>query len=230
MPQLLFVNPSPLKGKRVMAKKRRTAAQRAATKRMIAANRSRAGRKSSKPKRRRVARRANPAPLARRSAPRRARRSASRRVRRVARRRNPVGFVGDFVGQLVPSAVGAGGALALDVALGLLPLPDALKTGPMRPVARVAGAVALGMVAGMVTSKRVGNQVAAGALTVVLYDFAKGFLNRMVGGKIPGLSLYEMHGIGMYDVGESNVPLLPAPDDGMAYWDAGQQVGEYVNG
>lgn len=86
-----------------------------------------------------------------------------------------------FVQQtLMPSAIGATGALGLDMLLGFLPLPDALKTGPMRPVVRIAGAVGIGLLAGMVTNKRIGEQVGAGALTVVLYDTLKGFVQTNV--------------------------------------------------
>jgi len=88
---------------------------------------------------------------------------------------------------LMPSAIGAAGALGLDILLGFAPLPAALKTGPMRPVIRIVGAVGIGLLAGMVTNKRIGEQVGAGALTVVLYDTLKGFVQT----NMPTLKLGE---------------------------------------
>lgn len=210
-----------------MAKKRRSAAQRAATARMIAANR-RSRRKAPRRARRRNA---SVAPLVRVVNARRRRAAAPKRRRArtsaVAataagrtlryRRRNPTGgFVRDAMAVIIPSAVGGAGALGLDVLLGVLPLPDAMKMGPMRPVVRVAGAIGLGMLVGMVASKQTATQVASGAMTVVLYDTIKGFLAR-TGVKIPGIAMYEIPGIGMYEV-------EPAP--ALGYTDSGQQVGD----
>lgn len=221
---------------RQMAKKRRTAAQRAATKKMIAANRARrAGRKSPARKtKRRAARRSAPAAAAprrsskrraaRRSAPRRHRRSSARSARAAGRvlryrRKNPVGFLSDFMSQLIPAAIGGAGALGVDVLMAVVPLPDSIKNGPFKPLVRVGAAIGLGMVAGMVKDKRFGNQVAAGALTVIAYDTMKGLLSKVAGGKIPGLGVYEIPGVGTYEVG----PADSMPQVG--YYDAGQQVG-----
>lgn len=212
MPHVLIVNPSERKGKTKMAK--RTAAQQRATRKMIAANRARARARRapsvSRAKPRRKARVSNPAP-ARRSKPRRPQITAARASRAGRtlryRRKNPVGGIGSFVTEtLVPSAIGGAGALALDVLLGVLPLPAAMKAGPMSPIIKVAGAVGLGMVAGMVAPRKVAGQIAAGALTVTMYNLAKNMLNRVSGGKIPGLAEY----VGDYD-------------------ENGSYVGEYVN-
>lgn len=96
-------------------------------------------------------------------------------------RKNPMSVGGfkpaNFIkGTFMPAAVGAAGALGLDMLLGFMPLPAAMKTPMMRPVIRIVGAVGIGMLAGMVTNKRIGEQVGAGALTVVLYDTLKGFV------------------------------------------------------
>lgn len=189
-----------------MAKAKRSAAQKRATDKMIAANRARA----------RAAKRAAPRkpaarPAAKRSAPRaapRKRRTSARRGRggwpitsaaaasragRALRHRrpNPVNGIGTFVkGTLMPSVVGGAGALALDVAMGMLPLPPALKSGPMAPLVKAAGAVGLGMIAGKALGRRTGEQVAAGALTVTVYNVARMMLVKASGGRIPGLSGY----------------------------------------
>lgn len=206
-----------------MAKAKRTPAQKRATAKMIAANKARrkapAAKRVSRAKpKRRSAPRAAAAPA--RSAPRRAKRRShpitSRTEASVAgrklryRRKNPIGagFIGDT---LIPSAIGGAGALGLDVLMGVLPLPVAMKTGPMAPVVKVAGAIGLGFVAGKLTSRKTANQIAAGAITVTLYNVAKAALVKFGGGKIPGLSEYI------------------AGEDGMVY-DAstGQPVSEYV--
>jgi hypothetical protein len=76
----------------------------------------------------------------------------------------------------------------------------------------------------MVTNKRMGHQVAAGALTVVMYDTIKGFAAKFAGGKVPGIGLYDIPGIGMYEVSPADA--LPAP--GMGYAESALQVGNGV--
>lgn len=228
-----IVNPSPRKGKRTMAtrKKARTAKQKAATRRMIAANRARskgparAARRRPATKRRAARRRPaathHAAPATRRRSRRRAGgwkitspKAASRAGRALRYRRpNPIAFL---TNTLVPSAVGGAGALALDVVIGVLPLPDNLKTGPMAPLVKIAGAVGLGMLAGKVVGRRVGEQVAAGAITVQLYNFAKAQLIKFGGGKIPGLSMYPDGYLSEYVSGHE----MPA----LGYTDSGMQV------
>lgn len=143
-------------------------------------------------------------PAARRTARRKttARRTPARSRRRTYRR-NPIGKVNlkSFMRQtLMPSAVGAVGALGIDMILGFLPLPANFKTGPMRPAVKAVGAVAVGMAAGKFASRKIGEQVAAGGLTVVLYDTMKTFLQ----GQFPALPL------GQYDAypGYSDYPAL----------------------
>jgi hypothetical protein len=129
----------------------------------------------------------------------------SRRSHRRHYRRNPRGLtVKGFINNtLMPGSVGAFGALGLDIALGFIPLPATLQTGMFRPVVRLAGAAALGMIAGKVVDARVGEQVAAGATIVVLYDLFKGFA-------------------------KTALPNLPL--SGMEYYSAGMPVGEYFPG
>lgn len=77
---------------------------------------------------------------------------------------------------LMPSAVGAVGALGLDLLLGYIPLPAALNTPMTRPLVHIAGAIGMGMIAGKMVSRRVGEQVATGALVVTMYNMLKGFV------------------------------------------------------
>ena len=235
MPLVTIVNPSPRKGAKKMAtrKKARTAKQKAATRRLVAMNRARSkpARKSAAPRKvRRTKRRAAARPVAAAPARRRSRRksgwkitsprAASRAGRALRYRRpNPINFA---LNTLMPSVVGGAGALALDVVMGVLPLPANLKTGPMAPLVKVAGAIGLGMLASKMVNRRVGEQIAAGAITVQFYNFAKGMLVKFGGGKIPGLAMYPDGFMSEYVTGEE----MPA----LGYTDSGVQVGEYVSG
>lgn len=252
MPQVLLVNPSARpsqrpsakrvstpkrksakKGSGTMAtakrKKARTPAQKAATRRMIAANKS----KRKAPAKKSYTKKATKRVL-KSAAPKRKRRKASWSITPTAvatragrqlryRRPNPIKGIGNFVSNtLVPSAIGGAGALAVDVAMAMAPLPVAMKTGPMRPVVKIAAAVALGMIAGKVTSRRTGEQVAAGAITVTLYELARTMVAK-TGVAIPGLSEY----VSAYpDMGGGSDAPMPA----LGYVDSGMQVGEYVQG
>lgn len=106
------------------------------------------------------------------------RRKLNPRVHRRRRaRRNPMGgfSVNSILGQLVPAAYGAGGALALNLGLSYLPLPDMLKTGWPRHITRLAGAMVVGYAAKRFLGER-GKAVGFGALTVVVYDILKGLI------------------------------------------------------
>lgn len=143
-------------------------------------------------------------------------------------RRNPTRGIGKFSVQsftkntLMPSAVGAAGALGLDVLIGFLPLPPALKTGPFRSVVRVVGAIGLGMVAAMVVKKSTAEQIAAGAITVTLYDTLKGVVRQAM----PTLQLGET------DIFEEYPSLAYAGAgqtvDGMGVYDSPDEMGMYV--
>lgn len=101
--------------------------------------------------------------------------------------------------------MGASGALALDIAWGYLPIPITLKTGMLRHVAKGVGAIALGYLANMVTTRSNAEQMTRGAMTVVIHGAMKEITQQFL----------------------PNVPL-----DGMGYYSAGMPagVGAYVNG
>ena len=181
-------------------------------------------------KKRRKARRnpinlvANPKRRRRLSAARK--RNPIRYSKRSRRRRNPIGIgkfnISSFMKHtLVPSAVGAAGALSLDILLSYLPLPAMLKTPAVRPVIRLAGAVAVGMLAGAIMGRKTGEQVTAGAATVILYDTLKGFLSTAM----PTLPL---QGLGDGDYDDSSY--YPAMGYAGAGSNAGIGMGEYVDG
>lgn len=133
MEQLLLVNPSPRPSRR---KKPRTAAQKRATAKLVAANKARRRRKT------------NPvtpvaAPKYRRST-RRARSAVTTYARRSrARKRNPIGGgIGDL---LTGALTGAVGALAVNAAYNYLPIPATMRSGYTGYAVKGAFAVALGV-------------------------------------------------------------------------------------
>jgi hypothetical protein len=141
-------------------------------------------------------------------------------------RRNPVrAGRRDFVaGTLMPVAIGAGGALATDVALGFVPLPAALQSPMLRPLVKAGAALAIGFVAGMLTDRSTGAKVAAGALTVVAYDSLRGLLQR-VAPQVPlaGLAENEYPVIGYAGEDGMGEVLIDVPAAGM-----GDAIGEPI--
>lgn len=144
--------------KRKTRRSRRTAAQRRATAKMLAARWG-----------------------TRRASPVRRRRRRTMSVARVRRhyRRNPSPRIGNVMGLLTNAATGAAGAIAVNAVYGMLPLPATLKTGNMAHVTKAAIAIGLGA---MVRNRMVSEMV-KGSLTVTAYDVIKG----LVGNAIPGL-------------------------------------------
>jgi hypothetical protein len=100
---------------------------------------------------------------------------------------------------LMGAAVGAGGAIGLDVLLGYATfLPDSLRTGTPRHFVRLGGALGLGWIAGKVFGRQAGAGVTAGAMTVVLYSIFKDLLQKAVP-NLPGLGDYEEMEVGYLD-------------------------------
>lgn len=109
------------------------------------------------------------------------RRISRHRRRRVTRlRRNPI-HMGGFSGKrflsdtLIPAGIGATGALGVDIALGYFGsyLPATLQTGLPNVAVKLAAAVGIGMVAGAVAGKKMGEEAMAGAVVVTLYNLVK---------------------------------------------------------
>lgn len=212
MEQLMLINPRKRRGPR----KARTAAQKAATRRMVAANRAR----RSPAKRRSVTTyAANPAP-----ARRRARRSSVARIMR-HRRRNPAGRAGGVVNMAMGSFVGATGALLVGTVGNYIPLPAAMQTPNMKAVVNATLAIALGTFGGKVLGRRA-VQMAEGALTVTLHDVLKNALS----GIIPMNLGYYSPAVVM---GPDNRVGLPAPAEHslreyMEPMSAREGLGEYM--
>jgi len=210
MQQLLLINPSPRKKGKVkkMARKHRTAAQKAATRRMVAANRAR--RTGGHKRRKTHAYASNPAPRKRRTT----RRHASHAVAHHRKyRRNPSHRTGGLMGMFMPSLQGAGGALAVDLVTGYLPLPLSIKVSPARHL--IKGVLAIGL--GMVMKGSLGQNMAKGALTVALHDASKEAIQIAA----PSIQLgaeptvADLQGIGYYSPAETGIGYYPAGMAGM---------------
>lgn len=157
---LMLINPSKRPSKR---KKPRTAAQKAATKRMLAA-RSRKSPAATKTKRRSASR---------------AMTAIKSRVK--SRRRNPIG--GGIASLFMPAAKGALGAVAVNTLESQLVsrfLPVALQGDMGKTAVRLGLAVALGTLGGKVIGNANARQAAEGAMVVTLHDVIVTTINRML--------------------------------------------------
>jgi hypothetical protein len=131
--------------------------------------------------------------------------SRRRRRGRKSYRRNPSsrsvgrsfgGIARGFVPQIVNAAKGAGGAILTDAAFTYIPLPVALKTGPLGIASRALTAFLVSYLAGFAVGGRMAGNFLEGALTVQAY----GVLKPLVAGFIP-LAGSEIEGLGYYSPG-----------------------------
>lgn len=193
MEQLLLVNP-----RRKSRKKGSRRRMPAALKRYWATHRRGKHRtRLANPRRRRRHARAAAAPRRRRH------RALGRHIHRRIRR-NPrlqLGVSGGIIrGALVPGAIGAGGALAVDIVMGYASpyLPAQLQTGWFNIAVKGAAAVGVGMVAGKFLGRERGRVAMLGGLTVVLYGALRAMLATS---GIKGLSGLGMHDYTPYRMG-----------------------------
>jgi len=96
----------------------------------------------------------------------------------IKRRRNPAPRRGKVnIGNVVMNGAmqGAGGLLTSFV-VGLLPLPDNLKSGVPLAIVKSVAAVALGMGVAQYVNPRLGENIATGGATVALYDAMRAFV------------------------------------------------------
>jgi hypothetical protein len=168
---LMLINP------KHRPKKRRSAAQRAATAKLVARNR---GRKTNPSRRRKahhvahavVRRRRNPIGLSRVHHKRR------------ARRRNPIALGG--IGELLMTGLkGAGGAIAVNAVTSFLPATMIVNGSITLYATRAALAIALGTFG----KKHLGGTaraMAEGALTVNIMDMIKNYMGTTI---VPGMTL-----------------------------------------
>jgi hypothetical protein len=202
MAQLMLINPK----KRSAARARkapRSAAQKAATKRMLAANRAKRGPHKSNYTKRKAANtvaRYFPNP-----------------VRRIKRRRNPIGraSLAGVTGMMMPAVQGAFGALAINTALNYVPLPAILKSGNAKYLARAGLAVAVGVFGSKIVGGKMAANMATGALTVAMHDLLLGIASAAM----PTLQLGD---VGDYDDGVSDY------DEGVSAYEEGDAIAGYI--
>jgi hypothetical protein len=105
---------------------------------------------------------------------------------------------GNIMGTVMDSAIGAGGAMAVDVAWNFLPVPVTLKAGPVGTLAKAGGTIALGMLAAKMIGGAMARKATVGALTVQIHNYIRPLLASV----IPGLGYYgagyALDGLGRY--------------------------------
>lgn len=170
MEQLMLINPSARPSKR---KKPRSAAQKAATRRMVAARRS-----ASKA----------PATRSKRRAPSRVMQGIKKRMK--SRRKNPIG--GGIASMFMPAAKGAIGAVAintLETQVLSRFLPGMMQGDIGKYGTRIALAIALGTMGGRIIGNANARQAAEGALVVALHDVIVTTVNKVLPAGV-GLAAY----------------------------------------
>lgn len=138
--------------------------------------------------------------IAMQSNPRRRRRSSRARRRYTVMRRNPRDVSPTSIsGALINASIGAAGAVALDYIFNNYAPASFYSSTMMTNLTKIAGAIGLGIVGGMVAGKKTGAQIAAGALTVTIYDIASQYMSGAQSGNGSG------QGNGGYGQGQSQM-------------------------
>lgn len=233
MPQLFVVNPS-RRRKRKSTRKRSAGGQ---FKRNPTRRKRKAPAMAVRRRRRRTARRSyrrNPIMIA--AAPRRRRRrktySAARRRRTY--RRNPsvrLGGRGGFRigGMILPAMMVGAGAVGAEVAMGYLPLPAVLKSGPQRYLTKGIVSVLLGWGIAKFVNRKAGEAFAAGGIAIATHDALKASLS----GFMPGLQFggynWDKYGYNMPSMDSyPNNPGIGYYSPGSTMPAMGEYMGEYM--
>jgi hypothetical protein len=216
MEQLLLINPSK---RRKTARKGRSAAQKAATRKLVAFNKARRAPATKRTLKRRAKARAhpvagyfpNPSPARRRR--RTSVASVKRAVSRRKYKRNPSSRT-DVMAMLIKGLQGGAGAVAVNTVYAKLPLPAMMKSGNMTFVGRAALAIALGVFGRKILPGNTAARMAEGSLAVTAHDA----IVMLAGSMAPNLGLA---GVGYYAGGQQ---LVDYPAGNQA-----SQLAEYVN-
>lgn len=154
-----------------------------------------------------------------------------RRTYRRRSRRNPKFSIRSIQRDaIMPAAIGGVGALALDVAFAALPIPANMKTGAIGAVAKIAGAIVLGKLAGQAMGAKTGEAVTVGAVTIQAYNLVKGFARQAMptlpmGEYLSGEFDYNANpGIGYMNAGQ----FVPDMSGAIPYY-GGDAMGEYLS-
>lgn len=214
MPEIMLVNPRKRtkKGKKMATKKRRTAAQKRATKRLVAFNKARRSpTKRKSPKRKAPAKRRKTISKAAPSKRLRARRrkNTKRGYFPNPKKRTRKSMVANIVDkQLKPAAIQATGALMLDIGYGYLGgyIPDMLNSGMTKYATKGAIAIGLGVIANMYMKSNTANLLATGAMTMTMHEAMKEAMANFAP-QVP-LGFYSAAPVYQNDMG------MFSPDDG----------------
>lgn len=111
---------------------------------------------------------------------------------------------------LYPAAMGAGAALGFDLIWGKLPIGDKLRAGNLKYPVKIIGAIGLGMLAEKMLPaqhKHHAVTLARGPLTVILHDFGKDFMAK----NYPSLTLAAYEADTLAEIMEEGMTYLPSP-------------------
>lgn len=174
-------------------KKPRTAAQKAATKRLVALNKHKHVAPAKKRATRTITVKSNP---------------VRRRRRLAAGASSAKGLV---KAAIVPAAMAGAGALGLDIVMGYVNkyLPANMQSGTGGTIAKLGGAVVLGMIIEKAGKKELAKQVMVGSMTVTIHDLLKSYFQTSMPtvplagvGVYNDLALYNDNvGVGFYSPG-----------------------------
>lgn len=235
---LFLVNP---KRRRARKRKSRKGRMPAGLRRYWASRRR--GHKVAKRRRRRASRAVIVAP--RRRKRRAIHRNPHRRIRRRAVHRNPHRrrrhhmrnpfSVRGLTHTLMPAAIGAGGAIALDVVYAYASpyLPASMQTGLVSSLVKLAGAIGLGVGARKFLGREKGNAVALGALTVTGYGVLKPLIAQFAP-TVKGLSGYADYVNYPAAGGQGISGYMPGTVPGLGFYSPASviqspQMGAYIN-
>lgn len=148
--------------------------------------------------------------------------------RKMSKRRthNPISKLGlpsakgVYKNLMMPAAIGAVGAVAIDAITSRLPIPANMRSGNMRYVTKAIAIVGIGWLAGKVVKKSTADAAVIGSLTVLFYGLSRDMLAKVLPA---GISLGEMGDVGemsMYSAG------MLSGDDMGEYQSA--SMGEYM--
>lgn len=138
-------------------------------------------------------------------------------------RRNPSGGSKGFFNVtrlLIPAATVGAAAVGVEIAMGYLPIPLSLKSGPVRNVTKAALAIGAGLLVAKFASKRWGEAIALGGVTIAVHDMIKDAIASNMPGVQFGASPSDVELLGYSGVG----PLAGVGE----YVSMGEGVGEYV--
>jgi hypothetical protein len=142
------------------------------------------------------------------------------------RRRNPIkmDMASIMKNTIMPSATAAGGALAVDMALGYIPLPAMLKTGPARHLVKGVAAIGMGLLAANFVKPRTAELFATGAMTVAVYGAAK----EAIGQFAPNIQMgeYEDIDLELDGMGYRSPGMVVDDGESMGYYEE-ENMGAY---